>query len=109
MRKYEHDTLYYGSDILRAIRKHTIVRPDIDRGGMYVWSIARQKDFSPLMIYLNLNENDNRGSLEVYQSGTFRAQINCDGILDLNDDCTDCTFNESKIHDFLSFYMWEDV
>lgn len=108
MRKYEHDTFYYGGDIIRAIRRYTVTGPDIDRGGIYVWSIVRRKYFSPLMIYLNLNENDNRGTLEIHQSGIFRAQINGDGVLDLNDNCTDCVFNEAKITDFLSFYLWED-
>ena len=35
MRKYEHDTYYYGGDILRAIRRVIPQNADLDRGGIY--------------------------------------------------------------------------
>lgn len=101
MRKYEHDTSYYGGDILRAVRRVIPQNPDLDRGNVYVWSIAQKSITFPLIVYLNLNENDNRGSLECHRSGRFISQISSDGILSLNDECTDCIFDAKKIVDYL--------
>ena len=70
MRKYEHDTSYYDGDILRTIRHVIPQNADLDRGGLYIWSIST-KNIDPLILFLNLNENDNRGSLEFHRSGYF--------------------------------------
>lgn len=101
MRKYEHDTSYYGGDILRAIRRVIPQNADLDRGGIYVWSISKKANTFPLIVYLNLNENDNRGSLEIHRSGRLISQISSDGILALNDERTDCVFDAKKIVDYL--------
>lgn len=108
MRKYEHDTSYYGGDILRAIRRVISQNADLDRGGIYVWSIFQKTNAFPLIVYLNLNENDYRGSLECHRSGRFISQINCDGVLALNDDCTDCLFDAKKVVDYLEFNLYEE-
>lgn len=102
MRKYEHDTLYFGGDILRAINCVVKRNPDLDRGGIYIWSIVSDTGSSPLIIYLNTNENDYRGSLECHRDGSFKSQISINGILSLNDDGTDCEFNHGKIIDYLT-------
>ena len=107
MRKYEHDTSYYGGDILRAIRRVIPQNPDLDRGGVYIWSITQKLMSFPLIVYLNLNENGNRGSLECHRSGRFISQISCDGILSLNDEGTDCIFNAKKIVDYLEFNIYK--
>jgi hypothetical protein len=101
MRKYEHDTSYFGGDILRAVRCVIERNPDLDRGGVYVWSIASNTNLSPLIIYLNMNENDFRGSLECHRCGNFKSQISYDGILSINDDSTDCEFDQNKVIDYL--------
>lgn len=106
MRKYEHDTSYYGGDILRAIRRVIPQSPDLDRCGVYVWSIVQKSMAFPLIIYLNLNENDNRGSLECHRSQLI-SQISCDGILSLNDEGTDCVFDAKKIVDYLEFNIYK--
>lgn len=109
MRKYEHDTYYYGSDILRAIRRVIPQSADLDRGGLYIWSI-NTKNITPLILFLNLNENDNRGSLEIYKSGCFMSQYKFDGILPLNEDCTDCIFNAdiaNSIVAYLEHYIYD--
>lgn len=108
MRKYKHDTSYYGGDILRAIRLVILQNPDLDRGGVYVWSIFQKTNAFPLIVYLNLNENNGRGSLEFHRCGHFISQINCDGILTLNDDYTDCLFDEKKLIDYLTYNLYED-
>ena len=107
MRKYEHDASYYGGDILRAIRRVIPQNPDLYRGGVYIWSIVQKPMAFPLIVYLNLNENDNRGSLECHRSGRFISQISCDGILSLNDECTDCIFDAKKIVDYLEFNIYK--
>ena len=33
--KYEHDTYYYGMEVLNTINAKVGHRPDIDRGGLY--------------------------------------------------------------------------
>lgn len=109
MRKYEHDTSYYGGDILRAIRRVIPQSHDLDRGGVYVWSIAQKTKAFPLIVYLNLNENDNRGSLECHSSGRLISQISYDGILSLNDEGTDCIFNAKKIVDYLETNIYECI
>jgi hypothetical protein len=101
MRKYEHDTLYFGGDILRAVRLVVEQNPDLDRGGVYILSIISDTDLSPLIIYLNMNENDYRGSLECHSRGNFKSQISCNGILSLNDSGTDCTFDQNKVIEYL--------
>ena len=101
MRKYEHDTSYYGGDILRAIRRVIPQNADLDRGGIYVWSISKKTNTFPLIVYINLNENDNRGSLEIHRSGRLISQISSDGILALNDERTDCVFDAKKIVNYL--------
>ena len=101
MRKYEHDTSYFGGDILRAIRRVIEQSPDLDRGGIYIWSIVSDINTFPLIIYLNMNENDYRGSLECHKRGNFKSQISYDGILSLNDDGTDCEFDQNRIIDYL--------
>ena len=107
MRKYEHDTSYYGGDILRAIRRVIPQSPDLDRGGVYVWSIFQKSMAFPLIVYLNLNENDNRGSLECHRAGAFNSQISCDGILSLNTEGTDCVFDANKIVSYLEYNTYE--
>lgn len=102
MRKYEHDTSYFCGDILRAVRRVIERNPDLDRGGVYIWSIVSDTNQSPLIIYLNMNENDYRGSLECHRNGNFKSQISYDGILSLNDDCTDCEFDQNKVIDYLT-------
>lgn len=102
MRKYEHDTSYFGGDILRAIRRVIEQNPDLDRDGVYIWSLDYCTSLSPLIIYLNMNENDYRGSLECHRSGNFKSQISYDGILSLNDDGTDCEFDQNKVTDYLT-------
>jgi len=102
MRKYEHDTSYFGGDILRAIRRVIEQNPDLDRGGVYIWSLDYCTSLSPLIIYLNMNENDYRGSLECHRGGNFKSQISYDGILSLNDDGTDCEFDQNKVIDYLT-------
>lgn len=47
MRKYEHDTLYFGGDILRAIRRVVEQNPDLDRSGIYIWSIISDAGLPP--------------------------------------------------------------
>lgn len=101
MRKYEHDTLYFGGDILRAVRRVVEQNPDLDRDGVYVWSIIYDTSLPPLIIYLNMNENGYRGSLECHRGGNFKSQISYNGILSLNDSCTDCTFDQNKIIEYL--------
>lgn len=101
MRKYEHDTYYFGEDILRAIRQVVGKNPDIDRGGVYIWSVASDDNNNSSMIYLNLNENYYRGSLECYKNGSLKSQINRVGILLFNDDCTDYIFNANHIVEYL--------
>lgn len=103
MRKYEHDTSYYGGDILRAIRRVIPQNADLDRGGIYIWVINTKKFTEPLILFLNLNENDNRGSLEIHKSGYFMSQYKYDGILSLNDDCTDCIFNANNANDIVAY------
>lgn len=102
MRKYEHDTLYFGGDILRAVRRVVEQKPDLDRGGVYIWSIIYGTDLSTLIIYLNMNENDYRGSLECHRGGNFKSHISCNGILSLNDSGTDCEFDHNKVIDYLT-------
>lgn len=102
MKKYEHDTSYYGGDILRAIRSVTCRNPDLDRGGVYIWSIPLEMSSSTLIIYLNMNDNCGRGSLECHREGKFQSQISYTGILQLNDDCTDCYFNSDRVIDYLN-------
>jgi len=109
MRKYEHDTSYYGDDILQVIKRKTLCNPDIDRGGVYIWSIFQKTHASQLMIYLNLNENDYRGSLEFHRNGKFLSQIKCTGILKLNDECNDCIFDEDKLIDYLDFNLYDII
>ena len=107
MRKYVHDTSYYGGDILRAIRQVIQQNADLDRGGVYMWSVFQKTNAFPLIVYLNLNENDYRGSLECHRCGKFNSQFSCDGVLALNDDCTDCLFDAKKIVDYLEFNLYE--
>lgn len=109
MRKYEHDTLYFGGDILRAIRRIVEQAPDLDRGGVYIWSIVSDTYLPPLIIYLNMNENDyrgslecHRGSLECHRGGNFKSHISYNGILSLNDSGTDCEFDQNKVIDYLT-------
>jgi len=108
MRKYEHDTSYYGYDIVTAINKIVNQSPDLDRGGVYIWSVFQHSIVRPLIIYLNLNENNGRGTLECHRTGKFNSQFNCDGILKLNDDCTDCVFDKKKLIDYLEYNLYED-
>ena len=58
---------------------------------------------APLILFLNLNENDNRGSLEIHKSGCFMSQYKYDGILSLNDYCTDCIFNADNANDIVAY------
>lgn len=109
MRSYEHDTYYYGSDILSEINRAVGHRPDIDRGGVYIWSVARKMSPFPLMIYYDMSDNDYRGSLEVHQSGQYKRGIRGGSVLDLNDNHTDCMYNDSKLKDFLTDCLWEDT
>ena len=102
MKKYEHDTSYFGGDILRAVIRAIERGPDLDRGGVYIWSIVSDTNPSPLIIYLNMNESDYRGSLECHRGGNFKSQISYDGILSFNSDETDCEFDQDKVIDYLT-------
>lgn len=103
MRKYEHDTSYYGGDILRAIRRVIPQNADLDRGGVYIWTINTKNNIAPLILFLNLNENDYRGSLEIHKSGCLISQYKYDGVLSLNDDHTDCIFNTDSANDIIAY------
>jgi hypothetical protein len=107
MRKYEHDTSYYGGDILRAVRRVIPQTADLDRGGVYVWSVASNKNAFPLIVYLNMNENDGRGSMECHRCGNYKSQISYEGILSLNEDKTDCVFDANKILEYLELNLYE--
>lgn len=109
MRKYEHDTSYYGYDILRAIRKVITQSPSLDRNGIFIWVVSKKDDLFPLIVYLNLDENDYRGSLEFHKNGKFISQINSNGILYLNNDKSDCIFDEQKLISYLEFNLYNGL
>lgn len=96
---YKHDMLYYGSDVICIINRITKSNPVLDRGGVYIWVNNNH------VIYLNVNENDHRGSLEIHYNGCFVSQIDYNGILDLNSDSTDCVFNAEKVRSYLIAYI----
>ena len=108
MRKYEHDTYYYGMEVLNTINAKVGHRPDIDRGGMYIWSVAQKMNVFPLMIYYNMSDNDYRGTLEVHRCGIYNGAIK-NAVLSLNEDATDCIFDKHKIEDFLDWKLYEDT
>ena len=98
--KYKHDTFYYGGEIITAITKTLNRYASLDRGGTYIWAIP-EKD-SSYIVYYNNNENNYRGSLEIHKDRNFLSQIDYNGVLDLNEDKTDCVLNTDKIVSFLT-------
>lgn len=103
--KFNHDTSYFGYDILSTIN-YVLGKPAMDRGGIYIW--VQDNAENPMVLFYNACENDGRGALEMHQTGpygTFVRQIDYDGVLDLNDEGDDCVFNKDKITNFISkFY-----
>lgn len=104
MRKYEHDTFYYGGEIVTLVSHLLNVKPSLDRSGIYIWIVPSKdsKDPDPYIVFLSLNDNDYRGSLEVHHNAHFRWQVDNYGVLDLNAAKTDCYLNKEKILRFLS-------
>lgn len=94
-----HDTYYYGGEILNLINFTLESMPAMDRGGIYIW-VAHGGD---RIIYCNMRENDGRGSLEVYEGGRFRDQIDYNGILTWNEDETDYYFTEERKKELVHF------
>ena len=100
--KFNHDTSYFGYDILSTIN-NVLGKPAMDRGGIYIW--AQDNAENPMVLFYNAHENDGRGALEMHRTGswgTFVRQIDCNGVLDLNDEGDDCVFNKEKITNFIS-------
>lgn len=108
MRTYEHDTYYYGTEVLSIINKKVGHRPDIDRGGVYIWAVAQKMNAFPIMIHYDMSANDYRGSLEVHRSGVYNGSLK-NAVLSLNGDGTDCVFDKHKLEDFLDFKLYEDT
>ena len=104
MKTYVHDTYYYGGAILNTISSVLECHPSMDRGGKYVWCDSS----GCIIVYCDMYENDNRGSLEVHENGKFIASIDYNGILDFNTGKDDLLFNKDKIVRFLIQYIHQD-
>ena len=64
MHIYEHDTYYYGGEILNTINS-ILGKPLMDRGGKYVWVV------NDGVVYCDLLENNNIGILEFHRNGHY--------------------------------------
>lgn len=97
MKAYEHDTYYYGGEIINTINKAIGHKYAMDRGGKYVWS---QLDNTGVILYLDLFESNNAGSLEWHCNGNYKK-----GITVLTNKDGDCIFDENKIISFIKNYF----
>lgn len=93
MKVFEHDTLYYGYDILSTINKTVSKRFSLDRGGIYIWQL------NDCLVYYDSTANDYCGCLEVHKDGALISYI-CT-VLNYTDDGNDLEYNENKIINFL--------
>lgn len=64
MKAYEHDTTYYGGEIINTI-SNILGKPAMDRGGKFVWVTNSG------IVYCDLYENDSTGVLEFYRDGSY--------------------------------------
>lgn len=98
--RFEHNTVYWGYDILNAIN-NTLGKPTVDRGGIYVW-LGPASDNSVVILYDSL-ANEFRGSLEAHRSTngmrTLCKQIDALSVLE---DGSDLFFDKNKIQAFIS-------
>lgn len=96
-----HDMRYYGGEVISFINNTLECRPTIDRGNIRIWCDST----GTMAVFLSLDENNYRGSLEVHENGSFKSQINYHGILEFNNDCSDLVLDKSKIESFLRPWM----
>lgn len=97
MRKYDHDTYYYGGEIINAINKAMGCKYAMDRGGTYIWCVL---DDTSTILFLDLNGNDCLGSLEWHNDGNYKA-----GITALSLKNNDGMFDVSRINQFVKEYF----
>ena len=96
MKKFEHNTIYYGYDILTAIA-NIHGRPVMDRGGLYLWII----NDNTVLLYDSV-VNNFRGTLEFHRpSNGMSTLIDQMDVLDVLNDELDYFFNKEKIERFV--------
>lgn len=97
--RFEHNTMYWGYDILTTI-SHALGRPVVDRGGVYMWLGPVSDD--PIVILYDSAANDFRGLLEAHRATngmrTLGKQID---VLSVLKDGSDLFFEEDKIKNFI--------
>lgn len=97
--KFEHNTLYWGYDILTTI-SHALGKPVVDRGTIRMWLGPLSE--SPIVILYDSSANDYRGLLEAHRTtnglGTLCKQMD---VLSVLKDGSDFFFEEGKIKNFI--------
>ena len=95
MRRYDHDTYYYGGEIVNTINKELGIKYAMDRGGKYIWVYDDET-----VLYLDLFDNDNAGQIEWHSCGSYQNGMTALTIKD-----GDCEFDEQRIISFIKEYF----
>ena len=96
----KHDTFYFGGEILNTINSVIGHKPDMDRNSTYVWVCD-----NGFIVFCDMKECDNKGSLEVHKNGSFVSEISVDGIIKYDSAKDDFVFKKDDVVYFLKMYV----
>lgn len=100
-RLYDKNVEDYYDVIINTVSDILECSPSMRRGNKLVWCDSS----GDRIVYLDLNEHNNRGSLEVYEGGKCVGNYNNGVILDYTDeDSPTLVFNKDALIDFLRPY-----